>query len=456
MRGIANPTPENSTASATTAMNPNGKTEIPTSVHGINKNALCANAISTVKRITEQGYDAYLVGGCIRDLLLGKTPKDFDIATNAKPEDIRKIFKRSRIIGRRFQIVHVYFGRDVIEVTTFRGNHKPKTTAKTTNKVQQTDSARSKDGLLLRDNVYGNMEEDAWRRDFSANALYYDVNRDVVIDYCDGWSAIKQKQLIILGDAELRLREDPVRMLRAVRFAATLDFEIESQVAMLIPPLAKLLQDISNARLFEESLKLFLSGYSVKTFKLLDEYSLLAQLLPATAEALATNDTAIVKLIEQSLHNTDSRISIGKHVTPAFIFAVLLWPSLLSAMQKYKNEGVAEYPAMQQASQDTLHRQQQRTSIPKRFSQPIKEIWQLQWQLPRRSEWRVAKIMESRRFRAGYDFLLLRAECGDDTALCELAAWWTQYQSSNTDQKQELLKNAPKPPGGRRKKRPKP
>jgi len=419
---------------------------IPHSQHQIDINAINRNAISTVKTLLDAGHKAYLVGGCVRDLLLGMKPKDFDISTDARPEEVVKLFKRSRIIGRRFRIVHVYFGREILEITTFRGHHPEDD--------DHPHASRSESGQLLRDNIYGSASEDALRRDFTANALYYDVTDNTILDYADGYKDIQNRILHIIGDPEKRYREDPVRMLRALRFAGKLGFEIEAETAKPIRDLAGLLGNIPAARLFDESLKVFLSGYGSKTLPLMLDYGLFEQLYPITAPCL--NNDFFVQMIVQALKNTDHRLAIGKGITPAFFYAVVLWGPLLEASEHHKKNGLPEVPALHRASQEVISAQITRTSIPKRFSLPMKEIWDMQLRLPKRHGARAEKLSHYPRFRAAYDFVLLREECGED---CDgLGQWWTDYQAANPDVKRNMVKEIglTAKPQKRRRKKPRP
>ncbi|MEZ5525355.1 MAG: polynucleotide adenylyltransferase PcnB [Pseudomonadales bacterium] len=406
--------------------NNNDPVSIPPSRHQIDTHAINRHAISAVQTLLDAGFQAYLVGGCIRDLLLGLKPKDFDISTNARPEDILKLFKRARIIGRRFRIVHVYFGREMLEITTFRGHHPED--------GEHPHASQSESGQLLRDNIYGTASEDALRRDFTANALYYDINDGCVLDYAKGYEDIQRRTLRIIGDPEKRYREDPVRMLRALRFAGKLDFELEQQTAAPIRELADLLSNIPPARLFDESLKVFLSGYGSKTLPLLREYGIFEQLYPFTK----LDNSLYSRMVEQALANTDQRLAIGKGVTPAFFYAVVLWPPLQEALTHHQQSGMPEAPALHRAAQEVISAQLTRTSIPRRFSLPMKEIWDFQLRLPRRHGKRADKLLHHPRFRAAYDFLLLREQCGEQ---CDgLGQWWTEYQAADRSGKHEMIK----------------
>lgn len=422
----------------------NNPVRIPHSQHQIDTRAINRHAMATVRTLLDAGFKAYLVGGCIRDLLLGLKPKDFDISTNARPEDVIKLFKRARIIGRRFRIVHVYFGRELLEITTFRGHHPEDD--------DHPHASRNESGQLLRDNIYGTASEDALRRDFTANALYYDIEDDSVLDYADGYQDIQQRILRIIGVPEKRYREDPVRMLRAVRFAGKLGFEIEGQTAEPIRKLGSLLSNIPAARLFDESLKVFLSGYGSKTLSLVREYGLFEQLYPFTE----LDSDFFNCMVKQALINTDHRLAIGKGVTPAFFYAVLLWPPLLKAVEHHKKSGMPEAPALHRAAQEIISAQVTRTSIPRRFSLPMKEIWELQLRLPRRHGQRAEKLSHHPRFRAAYDFLLLREQCGEQ---CNgLGQWWTDYQDADRADKRDMVKalSADNKPQRRRRHKPRP
>ncbi len=373
-------------------------------------------------RLRSGGFEAYLVGGGVRDLMLGKRPKDFDIGTNATPEEVRNLFRNSRIIGRRFKIVHVRFGREIIEVTTYRGSHE--NTAN--NSAVSADS-----GMLLRDNVYGTLEEDAKRRDFTINALYYCSDDFTVLDYVGGLDDLKSRQVRIIGDATSRYQEDPVRMLRAVRFAAKLDFTIEKKTSAPIKSLAPMLEQIPAARLFDEVLKLFMEGQALRVYALLKHFDLFRPLFPATQRLLDDGHESASALIEQGLINTDQRISENKPVTPAFIYAVMLWPVVKKEFDTLLASGMPEIPALHQAAQTCISAQQHHTSIPKRFSMPMRDIWELQFRLPRRSGRKASELLEHRYFRAAYDFLLLREEAGEIAE--ELGPWWTAFQEANEE-----------------------
>jgi poly(A) polymerase len=407
---------------------------IPRDQHCISRKLISNGALKIIARLRAANFQAYLVGGGVRDLLLGGHPKDFDVATDARPEQIRELFRSSRIIGRRFRIVHVRIGSETIEVTTFRGSHS---TAGEESANNPQHSAQNEDGMLLRDNVYGTMAEDAVRRDFTINALYYTTENFAVYDYTGGIKDLNDRLIRIIGDPGMRYREDPVRMLRAARFAAKLNFSIEADTAAPMRELAPLLGNVPPARMFDEVLKLFMAGYGAATYQQLRDHDLFAPLFPATAEAIDTGQPAAEELIEQALRNTDQRIAEHKPVTPAFIYSALLWPALQRELQILIAQGIPETLATQQAMQTTLNRQQPHTGIPRRFSQPMREIWELQSRLQRRDSRRVMSLLEHPRLRAAYDFLLLREQAGE--SLGDAGKWWTEFMSADDSQRELLL-----------------
>jgi len=417
----------------------------PRDAHTISRKDISDAALKVMYRLNGAGYDAYLVGGGVRDLLLDGHPKDFDVATNATPEQVREQFRNSRIIGRRFKIVHVSFGREIIEVTTFRGHHErePDDDAdddKPANGVQH--AARDDAGMLLRDNVYGSIEEDAIRRDFTVNALYYSVKDFTVHDFCNGVEDLKHRVLRIIGHAETRYREDPVRMLRAVRLAAKLGFSIEPATAAPILTLRQLLQNVPPARLFDEILKLFMAGHGVVTFELLREFKLFAQLFPDASAQLS--DDANLNLVINALAGTDQRINDGKTVTPAFLFAALLWPAVRHRKAELETNGMDAMPALHEAANVIINSQCTLITIPRRFQIPMREIWELQLRLPQCSGKRAQRTVEHPRFRAAYDFLLLREQSGEiDPGLGD---WWTTFQSAEVDQRDTMVREAPQQP----------
>jgi poly(A) polymerase len=407
---------------------------LSSSQHSLQRNQFSRYAVNIVERLQTAGYQAYLVGGCVRDLMLNIEPKDFDVATSATPEQVRAEFRNARIIGRRFKLVHIHFGREIIEVATFRANHPQDDEDEDSNQ-----SSRNESGRILRDNVYGTLEEDAQRRDFTINALYYDPVTERVLDFANGVHDIRNRLIRLIGDPQQRYKEDPVRMLRAVRFAAKLDFGIEKHSATPIRPLAPMLRDIPSARLFEEVLKLFLSGYAEATFEMLVDLELFEPLFPASNKALEYNPTYTHTLISEALANTDLRIKQNKPVTPAFLFAALLWPALPARVLRLQERGMPPIPAMQEAAHELIAEQCQRIAIPKRFTMPIREIWDMQERLPRRSGKRADLLLDNPRFRAGYDFLLLRESAGEETD--GLGDWWTEYQEANDSGRRDMIRD---------------
>lgn len=402
-------------------------TKISLDQHQINENEIYEHAKFVVNKLLKANYQAYLVGGCVRDLLLGITPKDFDVATNARPEQICKLFKHSRLIGRRFQIVHVYFEREFIEVSTFRA---------IADQSQQNTTTEYDNGQLVRDNTFGTIEEDAQRRDFSVNALYYDLEHAEVLDFCNGIKDIDAKILRIIGHPETRYKEDPVRILRALRFRAKLNLEIEEETSNAIKPLGYLLLDISKARLFDEVIKLFHSGYAANCFYELEHYDLLKRIFPAAAHTLK-NDEQFRNFINFAIDNTDSRINIGKSVNPAFIFAVLLWRSYTQQLQHCIKDDMPRYESLWEAGRLTVANQSMITAIPKRFLIAICEIWKLQDRFQRVRGKKIFQLLGHPRFRAAYDFMCLRAQAGE-LELSE-AEWWTQIQEVPENEQRKLV-----------------
>ncbi len=389
---------------------------VPRDEHNISRSNISRNAVKVLYRLNGAGYQAYLVGGGVRDLLLGREPKDFDVATDARPEQVKEVFSNCRLIGRRFRLAHVHFGREIIEVATFRSNQDG----------GDEGDRQLENGMLLSDNVYGTLEEDAQRRDFTINALYYNVEDFSVIDFAGGLEDLRKGVIRLLGDPESRFREDPVRLLRAVRFAAKLGFLVEPETEGPMTHLAPLLKDIPAARLFEEVLKLFLAGSALESFEKLRHYQLFGQLFPATEEALTHQDHEFpITFVNRGLQNTDQRILENKPVTPAFLFAVLLWEPVRLRAEALQHSGMHPYDALQTAATEVLAGQTRHVSIPKRFSYPMREIWQLQNRFFQRNGKRPQRLLTHPRFRAAYDFFLLRAEAGEvDQADAD---WWIGF-----------------------------
>lgn len=416
---------------------------VPPQSHPLEPSRISRGARTVVETLQDHGFQAYVVGGCVRDMLLGLNPKDFDVATDARPEQIRKLFRRSRIVGRRFRIVHVMVGREVVEVTTFRA-------------AQEGDDhpqvVRTEEGLLLADNAYGDIDSDAARRDFTVNALYYQPRDNTLYDYAGGLADLERRELVVIGDPETRYREDPVRMLRAVRFGAKLGFAIGPAAAAPLPALGHLLAQVAPARLFDEFLKLFLNGHALATFQLLREHRLFEHLFPDTAACLAAGDDFAERFLVQAMTNTDLRVRSGKTVTPAFLLAALLWPVVERECKSLEGEGEAPALALQKAASRVLLRQLERIAIPRRFSLPMREIWELQLRLPRREGNRAEHLLALPRFRAAYDFLLLREASGED--LGGLGHWWTRYQEADEAGRRAMVEALGRGPKGRRRRRP--
>ncbi|MCC2523001.1 polynucleotide adenylyltransferase PcnB [Vibrio coralliilyticus] len=399
--------------------------------HNISRKQISDNALKVLYRLHGAGFDAFLVGGGVRDLLLAQNPKDFDIATNATPEQIRQLFKNCRLIGRRFRLAHIMFGRDIIEVATFRGHHQ---------ETSKNISQQSKEGMLLRDNVYGTIDEDAERRDFTINAMYYNIGDYAIHDYAGGNEDLEDRLVRLIGDPETRYREDPVRMLRAIRFAVKLDFDIEEDTAAPIEEMSPLLRDIPSARLYEESLKMLQSGYGLETYHLMREYNLFQQLFPVISEDFTEEySSKTEQMLDLVLDSTDQRIEEGKRINPAFMFAAMLWyPLQARAELLMEKRKLSAYDAIMEASNYILDEQVRTIAIPRRHTATIREIWQLQLRMPRRNGKRAFRLMELNKFRAGFDFLEMRGEVeGGETE--QLAKWWETFQNAGRNMRQSMV-----------------
>ena len=396
---------------------------------GIDKKLISINALKVLQRLTKSGYQAFLVGGCIRDLLLGIRPKDFDVATNAEPEEIKHLFRNCRLIGRRFRLAHIRFGRELIEVATYRSS-------------AQSDNERSKHdnkGRILRDNVYGRIEEDVFRRDFKCNALYYDNDKGKIWDFVDGLNDLQTSQLNFIGDAVVRLKEDPVRMLRAARFKAKLNFKIDSQLSNQIKLNAHLLSGIPAARIFDEFIKLFQSGYAEKTFHSLLEFDLFKELFPETDKQLKV-DNNLKYFIENALKNTDTRIKNKQSITPMFLLGVFLWGPISHKASKIKQKSKSsKAQSLILASYDVIGAHQDRISIPKRFSSIMREMFVAQAKFEITTDAQAKKMSNSRIFRAAYDFLLLRSEINDCPK--EVIDFWTKVEQRTVKINPKFNKN---------------
>lgn len=408
---------------------------ISRSDHTISRDAISPNALRVMYRLKDSGYQAFLVGGGVRDLLLSRKPKDFDVATDAHPEAVRELFRNSRIIGRRFKLVHVYYDSEIIEVSTFRANVVESARLK-----GQKTQIHADTGMIHRDNTYGTVEEDAWRRDFTINALYYNIADFSVVDYTHGVSDLKNKLIRIIGDPVQRFHEDPVRILRAIRFAAKLNFELEEKTEIAVKTLPHLLQHVPTSRLYDECLKLFFEGNAWATYQKLVHYYYMHALFPQTMYALQpdkkSHDTS-AKLIELAMKATDARIKSEESVNPAFLLAILLWPELQEQASKIKNKKVKFYLRLHQMVNDVIHLQVESLMIPKRLQFAIQAIWMLQFQLERRRPSRIISTFEHRYFRAAFDFMGLRVQAGEINA--NDYEWWKHFQTLDDAAKQALV-----------------
>lgn len=407
---------------------------IPPRKHGIIRDHMSPCALNVCKELRARGFAVFVVGGAVRDLLLGKEPKDYDVATDATPEQVRDVFRRSRIIGRRFRIVHVMCGRETIEVTTFRGQAAPAIGDE--EDEDSEDQRKSDNGRLLRDNVFGSQFEDAARRDFTINALYYDPEKQEVWDYLDGMQDLKQGVLRIIGDAETRYREDPVRMLRAVRLAAKLNFKLDPATKAPIRALTKLLHDVPKSRLFDEMLKMFHSGHALESAQRMREEGLHHGVLPLLDVIL--EQPMGKRFLTLALQSTDQRVNADKPVSPAFLFASLMWHEVLTLWNKYQTEqDMRPLVAFSEAMEDVIQTQVENLAIPRRYTAGMREIWSMQPRFLQRAGQRPYRLVENPKFRAGFDFLLLRCESGElDT---EVGQWWERFQVADDHERAQML-----------------
>jgi poly(A) polymerase len=480
---------------------------IARSEHAISRSHISPNALRVLYRLRDGGFKAFLVGGCVRDLLLGIDPKDFDVATDALPEQVKRLFRNCRLVGRRFRLAHVFFGREIIEVATFRATSAPSqgeepladadpedgeapeldddapldaeppaveegNPAARAARAGRAEAERDDDdfadrhvdaaGRILRDNVYGTIDEDVWRRDFTANALYYNIADFSIWDYVDGARDIEKRTLRLIGDPETRFREDPVRMLRAARFEAKLGFQLDAATAKPIPALRELLASVPPARLFDETLKLFLTGHGAKSFEVLRRRGLLAALLPTVDAYFVSHPGSLVeKLLLQGLKNTDERVLADKAVTPTFLFALLLYGPIAALIEAAPPARWHELATILEACDRATREAQSRIAIPKRFSLGVREMFALQPRLEHPRGRRALRLLEHPRFRAAYDLLLLRAEFG--LAPEDMAKWWTRLQEVSQEERGRMADalageagpRAPQGPrrGGRRRRR---
>ena len=390
----------------------------------LNESKFSPLSLEIIKKLKKSGFQAFVVGGCVRDLLAGIKPKDFDVSTNATPEEIRKIFRSSRIIGRRFRLVHVFSRSELIEVSTFRAN--------TSRNENNSEVLKDAEGKILRDNVWGTLEEDCIRRDFSVNALYFDPLQGVLYDFHNGLQHIQKKILVSIGDPQLRFEEDPVRSLRAIRFSSKLNFKISNEVKEAIYNKGHLLGNISNARMFDEFCKIFLTKHALENFKKLNSFGVLKYLINTGRY----NEYSFgQKFQHAALINTDNRLKASKSVTPGFLIAALLWPRLIDAS---KDNGALNLRKFFRLMDRTIREQQTLTAVPRKFHGYIKDIWSLQLKLETRLGHQPYKILNHPRFRAAYDFLLLREEAAKDKQ--GIGNWWTNFQKINRSGKIEALK----------------
>lgn len=411
------------------------KTVLPFAQHRISAEQLSFAAEKVVSRLNQAGYDAWVVGGAVRDLLLGIEPKDFDIATDATPEEVRKLFRRSRIIGRRFPIVHVMVGPETIEVTTYRGgdvNH------------------HNEHGRIMKDNAYGNQVQDAARRDFTCNALYYNPIRQEVVDYHNGVADIRARRLVMIGNAAGRYQEDPVRMLRAVRLSGKLGFSVAAHTAAPIAACAHLLRREPVARLFDEVIKIIFSGHARACLRQLQHLGLAGQAHPLLDALLEGAPAEADNLIARALAGTDTRLRADKPVSVGFVLAAVLWPQVTPAWLRYRDGGMSEAAALNAAIQD-VRENLNGWGIPQRYTATMREIWMLQPQFAYRRGARPFRLAAQPRFRAAYDFLLLRTEQGE--VVGELADWWTRFQAATEAEREHMIQNAPAAPQGSPRKR---
>lgn len=463
-------------------------TVISREAHVMRNSDLTPNTLKVLQTLIKSRYKAYAVGGCVRDKLMGQAPKDFDVVTNATPEQIKACFRNCRLIGRRFRLAHITFGREVIEVATFRGHHaceenKSQTSAvpvaaktkavsnvASSNKVKEgttTDgqkksrhfdekedlAKRSEAGQLIRDNIFGSIEEDAARRDFTFNAMYFDVTDESILDFADGTHSIVSRSIEMIGDSAVRFREDPVRMIRAVRFACKLNMKLPEALSKSIQQHAHLLANIPAARLFEEVNKLLLSGYGLVTFESLLRHKLLAQLFPLLTPLLKDENSKEYQFILKMLKNTDHRVNNDQRITPAFLYAAFLWYPMEERAQELMFESSMQvHDAINLASAEVLFQQSRRIMIPKRFSIPVKDIWSLQSRLLKRQGKRCLLLLTHTKFRAAYDFLLLRGEV-EGGNLLEVAQWWTDFQEVSPDERTKMLSKLPNTAPRRKRKR---
>jgi len=398
---------------------------VPRNKHCISKTDISSNALKVLNRLIGAGFQAYIVGGSVRDLLLSKAPKDFDVATNATPNQIKNLFRNGRIIGRRFKLVHILFHREIIEVATFRSHQ-----------AMDESQQMNERGMLVRDNAFGSMDEDAWRRDFTINSLYYNVTDSSIIDFTGGVKDVENRLIRMIGDPVTRYKEDPVRMLRAIRFSAKLHFDLAPETEAPFPELSYLITHVSSSRLFDEMTKLYQCGNAETVQRLLMNYGIFQYLFPQT-QSLLQSEYPVMPLITIALENTDKRIHDDKPVTPAFLFAVILWFPMIHLSKKLQESGLDPLPAVEKAMSQVIAEQNRLVTIPRRYTQVIREIWLLQYRFTKRQGGRAFNLLQHPRFRAAYDFMALRALAGDE--ILELAQWWTNFQDADEPGRQKMV-----------------
>lgn len=405
-------------------------TILPRKEHSISRNDISDHALKVLYRLHKHGYQAFLVGGAVRDLLLGLHPKDFDVATDAKPEEVKALFRNCRLIGRRFRLAHVYFGPEIIEVATFRATHS----------AEEINNSHSSEGMILRDNVYGTLEDDAWRRDFTVNALYYNIKDYSVVDFTGGLSDLKNRELRLIGTPEKRFREDPVRILRVIRFASKLNLKIASDLIEPIRTFKDLIPSVSTARLFEEVLKIFHSGSAAIGYKLLQTYGIFEILFPYTSMSFQQNNYPIDKFLNCVFENTDTRVSADKGVTPAFLFAALFWYPICDKAEKTMLEsGMPRHVARDKLMEPLFQEQLRVLGVPRRILQVVREILTLQMRMENKPTRRVERILFEPRFRAAFDFLEMRQMAGEN--LGQVVEWWQSYYEADTKSRKKMTRH---------------
>ncbi len=398
-------------------------------LHKIKRKNVNPHALQTVECLQKAGFEAYLVGGSVRDLLLGRKPKDYDIATNAKPGQVRALFKRSRVIGRRFKLVHVYYKNEMIEVATFRAQ---------VNKEAE-GRRHSDEGMIISDNVYGSLDEDAWRRDFTVNAFYYDPSDNVVLDYVGGMKDLAQGLVATIGEPEVRFQEDPIRLLRALRFAAKLEFELEPSLEQALLSMHEVLHQVPGSRLYDAFLQVFFAGYAEQMYTWMRKTGYFQLMFEETSNLIAQDKhKASAQLIELAMRSTDQRFHAGKSLNPGYLLAVILWPSLKQLLKQNKRKGRRFHSAMHAAIDEVLgNHQASLLVLPARSVAMVRQVWLLQFALKRRRPSRVQAVSEQRYFRAAFDLLEMRSQF--DAELKPVVQWWQDFQVANKHQRERMI-----------------